>query len=278
MAVKILFTCDGHYLKPMALCALTIRENLPRRLRLKAYLLYSGISIPRIALYAARLRLRGIELVAMRPDFRRTVRGLPLTYHFTEHIYYRILAPLCLEDEKVLYLDPDIIALDSIAGLWETNLGGKTCGAVVESMDPEHKAAIGLGRGAPYFNSGVLLLNLGRLRERMDELMAWIRENSARVLWPDQDALNAVLADDWMELDGKWNRPSERYLSSDGEAMLLHFAGSSKPWHLSSNDPFRRVYLSAVKRYFPLDFAALVTRRWAGEIKRRLLKALERRA
>lgn len=278
MTVKVLFTCDGNYLKPMALCALTIRERLPRSLRLKAYLLYGGASRARVALYAALLRFRGIELVAMKPDFRRAVSRLPLTYHFTEQMYYRILAPLCLADEKVLYLDPDIIALDSIAGLWETDLGGRTCGAVAESMDPEHKAAIGLGEAAPYFNSGVLLLDLKKLRARMDELMGWIRENSARALWPDQDALNAVLADDWLALDGKWNRRSDRYGGADGEASLMHFAGASKPWHKGSGDRNRRVYLSAMKRHFPLDFAALVTKRWASEIKRRLLNAMERRS
>jgi lipopolysaccharide biosynthesis glycosyltransferase len=276
MTVKILFTCDNKYFKPMALCALSIRGNLPPRSRLKVYLLHKGIPRLRIALLKAWFRIRRIDLVASEPDFSERLKRFPLTYHFTEQMYYRILAPLCLAEERVIYLDPDIIALGSIAELWALDLGDATCAAVAESQTPEHKAEIGLIRDAAYFNSGVLLLNLSRLRGRIDELLSWIAANSAKVLWPDQDALNAVLAEDWLPLDPKWNRRSDRYRESEDDAMILHYAGSSKPWHKSSDDRYRRNYLREMRRYFPLDFALLVMKRWASEIKKSIRRTVRR--
>jgi lipopolysaccharide biosynthesis glycosyltransferase len=46
----------------------------------------------------------------------------------------------------------------------------------------------------------------------------------------DQDALNIVLADDWLVLDPKWNTSKGKadIGFSDG---IIHFLGKVKPWH-----------------------------------------------
>ena len=79
------------------------------------------------------------------------------------------MLPDCVK--RVLYLDCDTVVLASLKKLWQTDLKGRLFGAVMEpTIYPAVKASIGLGKEDPYFNSGVLLIDLpaGGPRGRKD--------------------------------------------------------------------------------------------------------------
>jgi lipopolysaccharide biosynthesis glycosyltransferase len=83
----------------------------------------------------------------------------------------------------------------------------------------------------PYFNSGVMVLDLKAIRtERIfAEALRWGLDNPDRCQMVDQDALNAVLDGRWQTLDWRWN--ATNYLSGamPKEPFIRHFAGN-KPW------------------------------------------------
>ena len=66
----------------------------------------------------------------------------------------------------------------------------------------------------------------------------------------DQNALNAVLVHQWIELPEHWNTQSEALFqaltaSTSGALMdpaIVHFTTGVKPWHWSGNHPFKHEY------------------------------------
>jgi lipopolysaccharide biosynthesis glycosyltransferase len=174
--------------------------------------------------------------------------------------------PLLLADllpqhvDRVLFLDADALVLDDVSTLWETNLENRTLAAAVDMAIPlcsspralKRWRDLGVPEHAPYFNAGVMLVNLVRWRElnvpsRANE---YLTRNSGAVDFLHQEALNAVLWNDWHQLDQRWNLvaslsnrdfgPYEGTVSSS--PGIVHFAGRFKPWRLRSGGPFDELY------------------------------------
>src|SRR3989442_9584076 len=108
-------------------------------------------------------------------------------------MWYRLFLPELLpEVDRILYLDIDTIVADSLTPLLELDLSSFYVGAVTNVFQPNHvrrPAALGLAGPEVYFNSGVLLFNLGEMR-RADTSAAcrsYAMENAERIEWPDQD-------------------------------------------------------------------------------------------
>ena len=78
----------------------------------------------------------------------------------------------------------------------------------------------------------------------------------------DQDALNFIFAESgYKEFDMKYNTfPSARDLVRNGDPVMVHFAGSEKPWCRFSLLPFRSDY-----------FYYLEKTPWKNEKYRRLM-------
>jgi lipopolysaccharide biosynthesis glycosyltransferase len=220
---------------------------------------------------SARARLRLAAMVAALggeiafhhiPD--RWTSGLPVRGFTRKATWYRIfLDELLPEVPRILYLDVDLVVLEPLGALWRTDLGGCLVAAVTNVPLPEHRAYCErpqLG-GDPYFNAGVLLLDLERLRgEGIGErLRSFSREHASRLHWRDQDALNEVLHDRRLPLHPRWNCMNaltafpwaSDYFQADQLAAALrqpairHFEGPAhaKPWHLLSTPEAQRLYL-----------------------------------
>jgi lipopolysaccharide biosynthesis glycosyltransferase len=177
----------------------------------------------------------------------------------------RFLLPEQLADvERVVYLDADTLVVDSLAPLVPTPLGPAGLGAVCNVVDPGmrwHLDRLPLQNAGRYLNSGVLLMDLARLRAdgAADELLECVRRYAATLLWVDQDALNLVFGDGWTELHPRWNAQNSLWrwpeLAADvlgADALraattapaVLHFEGPSlaKPWHYLNSHPYRDRY------------------------------------
>lgn len=165
---------------------------------------------------------------------------------------YRLLAPYFVPEPRVLYLDSDVVVRRDLQGVFETDLAGYAVAAVADASFPtlgdsiENWREQGLDPDRPYFNSGVLLIDLERWRAdgTANALLANLREHAAAYRFHDQDALNAVLQGRWLALGGGWNvqlgSPREHVVPA--EAGVLHFTTQYKPWTWAAFDRLRGPY------------------------------------
>ncbi len=135
---------------------------------------------------------------------------------YSSAAYLRIMIPEFLPDDRkrALYLDSDILVTTDLAQLWDVDLGDLPLWAVqdyslgdferhIRTPFPELEAP----EDGVYFNSGMLFFNLPVWRaERVSErTFKFLNQHSHRLSYPDQDALNAMLAGRWGRLDPRWN-------------------------------------------------------------------------
>lgn len=165
-----------------------------------------------------------------------------LANHLSRTAYARIFFEAFLPDSvhRIIYLDCDIICQEDISRLWEKTEGIKLLGAVTDpwlNQDELLKASLGIAKGANYYNSGVLVINVDEWKKSGAEsrLKKYILDNGW-VKHADQDAINAVFANEIEYIDSKWNTlidlPDKYNEAAALEAAaLIHFVGGFKPWH-----------------------------------------------
>lgn len=160
---------------------------------------------------------------------------------------FRLLLPDVSGEDKMIYLDCDIVVNMDIADLWNIPLEERAVAAVRDVWSFDYLKGkplpwrldkawrlLGVKRGE-YFNAGVLLLNLKKLREQYDFLNAvgsFYAKYRKCITLADQDCLNHIFADDKLLIDERFNR-----IDADGAAeenlkgSIWHMAGgAAKPW------------------------------------------------
>ncbi len=163
--------------------------------------------------------------------------------------YY--IAQALSELDKVLYVDSDVLILHDLNALYQTNIDGKYLAAVKDPswfFENTHVLELNLEKRGFYFNAGVMLLNLQKIRE--DNLLAKLEDytNNNFRTYMDQDAFNVVAGNDVALLPFKNNTMNfffehidlptmAKYYNENWQnledvfanATILHFASSAKP-------------------------------------------------
>ena len=109
-----------------------------------------------------------------------------------------VSSDLPLDLNRVLYLDCDIIINRSVRELWNLNLNGKIIAALMDAFSKYYRQNIDLEENDIMFNSGVMLIDLGKWRKQKieEKLLRFIASKKGRIQQGDQGALNAVLSHD----------------------------------------------------------------------------------
>ncbi len=165
--------------------------------------------------------------------------------HFPPEAFYRMLCATYLPEDvsRVLYLDADIIVNGSLEELYTMDMKGKMFAATRDTLDfyPDflfHKYELGMPHNAMYANGGVILMDAGKMRERVtpDMLIEKIGEIRPYLHYPDQDVFNALFCEDITFVD--YHRYNNRFVTERGLLseikpgchVIIHFAGPVKPW------------------------------------------------
>lgn len=180
---------------------------------------------------------------------------LPPTLWWTASIYYRLMFPVLLpaEVEKFIYLDTDIIVLGQLQTLFDTPMQGLPVAAVRDFVDS--RPELGIVKPNSYFNSGVLLIDRveWQKREITAKVLDFIGKNADKLVYPDQDALNAVLLESWVKLDTRFNtmyhdipheHPRKQLRQFLQNVVVLHFTTQHKPWAMLGENKLRNTYFA----------------------------------
>ena len=237
---------DACYAPHAANAMASIARHAPGA-RLRFILLYTGLD--------EALRRR-IEAAVKGADFlwiEVTDEALPV-YTTRGYISRAMLFRLGLEKlapadvSRVVYIDADTVVLGDVRELWNADLGGHPIGAVTEyGQDPEKFAAAwGLPPGGRYFNSGVIVIDLKKVRAEklFSRALDFVVEHDdeAKLPFPDQHALNYIFWKNSAVLEPTWNvhayltpgkvrgetAPDRRW--GHATPRLIHYIGGKKPW------------------------------------------------
>ena len=280
----VLCASDDNYIKPLAVTLHSAATSLRPGNHLHVLLMDGGIKEASWAGLRETLLDLPISIHVLRPN-RKEISDLGISHHITHTAYFRLLAARLLPDsiDKVIYLDSDVLVKDDLTELWNLDVGDNYCLAAVDIACPfvdayaaetkfkqfkkaiPHLAAISpipnwrelkLDGTAPYFNSGVMVLNLARWRaESIDKkLLACLRDNSKYVWCWDQYALNVVFAGQWKKLPARWNQGAHvfeypdqshspidesEFVAMRDDPALIHFTTEFKPWMFQPFHPLR---------------------------------------
>ena len=140
------------------------------------------------------------------PDSRLTVCDAPVTYDngyeirgISKSTYLRLCIHRILPQlDKVIYSDVDVVFRGSLAPLWKANLGSCILGGVkgANNFRDTWDALCGKGYAeeltglcGQYINAGVLVMDLGAIRE-WDPDALWTSMAQKQYHYQDQDILN----------------------------------------------------------------------------------------
>ena len=257
MVRPVVFACDESYAMQLATALRSAVDANRSGQPLDVYVLWDKFS--------ERMRQRVIDSL---PGGAAVIHWVPVDLssfeefstfpYISKMTFARLMIPCVFAKDvpRVLYLDADLLVLDDLGPLWDTDLKGAVMGAVLDRVrDPQLKArAPGLEkfpRVRDYFNSGVLLIDLDRWRkERISEKAIQYLRRHPDSPCADQDALNVACDGRWTALDLRWNfydhfRTPIVELTPVERPKIAHFVGCQKPWNacaLSVNAEFYEVF------------------------------------
>ena len=182
--------------------------------------------------------------------------------NFAYEAYYRIFSPwLLLNYDKAIVMDCDIILNKDIAELYNFNIDNYLAAAVkdiiyqgfLNSLDKNEwikysKEELGLYNPYDYINTGVLLLNLKKIREQysFDDVIEFAKK--AKFRYQEQDIFNVLLKNNILFLPRTWNfgiesnlptkichelsplQSYKEYLETKDNPFIIHYLAKPKPW------------------------------------------------
>ena len=247
--MELLVTVDKNYIPPLQVMLTSLYMNNPGE-DVELYLLHSRLQEKELEPLEKQCGRLGYKFFPVKIEDSWFSQA-PVTKQYPREMYYRLLAPCFLPQKlhRILYLDPDILVINSLKPLWETDMKGRLFAAAAHTGKTNLANNINqvrLGTTHKYFNSGVLLINLDQGRKEIlpEEIFQYAGEHAKELLLPDQDILNAVFGSRTLELDDYlWNYDARNYstylLRSGGvcdmdwvmgNTGILHFCGKTKPW------------------------------------------------
>ena len=234
--IPVVFCFDAKYAPYAAVSAFCLVRNAQSPVRI--YWIASPQAQAKAVALQDHLKKHGVEVLLAVPR-ENPFDAWKTKDHVSTAGNLRLLIPDLIAEARIIYLDCDTLALSDLAPLYETDMKGLLLGGVIDPDGPKFNRI--LRSGEAYINSGVLLMDLDRMRqERFLEKCADIyATHGDAVIYPDQCVINKFAEDRAVHLDPKWNRLIFTQLETrqawtqtiaPGHSGILHFIGPVKPW------------------------------------------------
>lgn len=237
---------NSKYVMPSMVCILSVLEN--NKKPIDFYVLYSSLNEQEISLMKKNIEMYGKDC---------SLKPIKVSGSFFEdgpingrskEAYFRLIIPMLLPKDlkRCLYLDSDTLVVKKLDEFYETSFDNKAfvvCEDIGEVLffHKERHAILNIPLEYKYFNSGVLLINLDYFKNNFnfDIIFDYIKNNSEKLKFLDQDVLNALFYDkvkfaysnlyDYLEI------LISHLLVNDNmdKAVIVHFL--QKPWKYNYN-------------------------------------------
>lgn len=268
--MDIVYASNDAYARHLAVSMISLFDRNQEAEEITVYVLSVGMTedsrkkLQQIAdQYHRTLQLIDLADIRNHFDYEIDTRGFDISA--MSRLFIGKLLPKTVK--RVLYLDCDTVVVQPIRGLWNLDLKKNTMAAVLEpTIYDAVKQEIGLTEKDPYFNSGVLLIDLETWRERDTEqrLLDFYKSKNGNLFACDQDTLNGTLKREILAMSPRYNFfTNYRYFSYEDlcahgpsyrevdkhqfslakkHPVIIHYMGDERPWIAGNLNHYRRAY------------------------------------
>lgn len=277
--INFMVSCDNNYARYLMYMLISLLEHSNKKKLYRLYYFNDNLALDvKNALITLKDKYKNFDIIFKNPKIKIAYDG-----KYTKLATVRLNIENELPElDKVLYLDADLIVYDDIAKLYNTDISNYTAAVVTDYIvkdwiDNKSMAlldnknipsnwyqysseVLNLERSEDYFNAGVILFNLKKMRSlKLTEQMISFVENINPPL-VDQDALNKFIATkdlkflklawnmNWNFLNSSsylykkylnklyfakivhghfWSYECSRFFNNKQQKLFAHFVGSS---------------------------------------------------
>ena len=279
--VNIVYIADENYLMPAAVSIVSAVLNKHTDTQYKIWVLTDSCDEESTNKYK-KLNRNNTEVFLKKIDIDDFIpQNVERPTHVTRISLLKFFIPYIFNElNKILYLDCDTIVQADLFELYSENIGNNFVGAVYDyalARMPEIQHILEIPEDK-YFNSGVMLMNLEKMRNEKspEKLLDYKLKSFNRFM--DQDAINKVFYPHILYLNWRYNYyqlsrdkrqgkdtlycenlPSS-FKESLNQAKIIHFTDKRKPWI------YKKAFYSAFyKKYYmksPYAKDKLVLKSW----------------
>ena len=282
---NIVFAADAGFLQHLVVAIMSLLEN---NSGMNIYVINNDISRTHWKKLEHLFAGKDSTLIDAKIDDSK-FEGVILHSYLTKATYYKIFVSDIVKGDKALYLDADIVVNQRIDDLYNAEISNAFL-AAVDNMEFYNHHDLEMESSAKYFNAGVMLINLEywRTHSVKEKVIEFINRKPEVIQFEDQDGLNSVINGNWLELHPKYNMHTgllfkecacdSSFKEAIDDPVIIHYTGSSKPWHFANNHPYKHLYwqylrMTPYKYYIPDDLNIMNILKWiVPKAKKFLLK------
>lgn len=213
---------------------------------------------------------RSIMFIEM-PEWLNSISGLLRTNAIAyTYCYFQDILPESVD--KVLLLEGDTIVTDNLREFYSIDIEAYYLAATDDLQSKWCKQKVGIKATSPYFNSGVMLINLKKMRDDniTEKITALIKKGDAKFLYEVQDEMNVLFEGKVKIIPPKFNCTTALFLfdynnmkryrhpttcctrtdfeEAKTHPVVVHFTKNqiiqSRPWIEECSHPYKDYYLN----------------------------------
>lgn len=224
MGYNVIYASDKN-LEDIAAVSITSLLDSNKKNRFNIYFLDAGVSES----FKSRLHdlvcsygsaVIYIDVSSYLDNIKRTMPAMGQSYGTYSRLFIDALLPDYVD--YCLYIDCDTLICSDISSVFE-NKTDYPLTMCYDLMSENHKEYLGIGKESPYFNAGIILMSLSKLRNidfssKLKSILSEVHDFK----FHDQDIINVLLNEKIGVMPMEFNVQSQNfYLKS---ARLCHFA------------------------------------------------------
>lgn len=268
--INVVYITDENYALPTTVSITSLKYNINIGIKINIYIITNELSDYSLKRLTA---LNGDNFnIFIVNEYNENIYKINTTHaHVTKISLFKFFIHKILNHlDKVLYIDSDTVILKSIENLFNIDINNYFIAAISDMRGIIHgKNNIKLGI-SNYFNSGIMLMNLKKMRDfTIDEKLIQAKFLENILGFMDQTALNKCLHNKTLYIDIKFNLMLDNIIESKysvndvnrfynkqytsfsqmiDECFVFHFANKMKPWIYID-----RPYYDIFKKFYKLS-------------------------
>lgn len=231
--LDVLYQSDNNYAVVTGVSITSLLENNKDIDELTVHLIDGGITKKNIVNTKKLVESYGrtLNIIDGKEIEKQLIEADCRPYKGSYVTYYKLLAfkSIKTKTNRVLMLDGDILVMKSLIELCDFDLNGYIMSEIVDPYMPSYLTQkIGITKGQPYFNAGVMLINQDEWRSQKceEKIIKHWKTQKSDYLFADQDVTNVLFGKKIKELHLKYNFYSKNFTLLPYERVLMNIKPS----------------------------------------------------